>query len=386
MGTIEIDNTTEPDTPDSGLTEIYVDSTSKKLSTKDDAGTVTDYTPGGTDWELASQGTIHATNYTDTDTTDHTALSNIGSNAHSVIDTHLGSTANPHTVDIDDVTPTTTKGDVIVEDGTNAIRVAVGSNDQVLTADSAQASGVKWATPSGGGGGTENPADATWKYVREDFMTNAGLPYGAMNLFSSQTGTSATTTKGTILVADEQNRFGIYLIRSGSSAGSWAYMANALDMVMPGDADIRYGGGIKIVTVPDATDDFTFFQGLSGFAHVTSAEECGLMIDRTVSTTNWVARSRKASTSTDTDTGIAITAAYVSLETVINTDATEVKFYVSGVLAATHTTNIPDGKTMGWCTRMGRVAGAFRDCRIDWAYFAFKPPSPGRDTIHTWIS
>lgn len=66
---------------------------------------------------------------------------------------HESNTANPHAVDIDDVTPTTTKGDIIVEDGTNAIRVAVGANDQVLTADSAQASGVKWAAAAGGGAG-----------------------------------------------------------------------------------------------------------------------------------------------------------------------------------------------------------------------------------------
>lgn len=47
----------------------------------------------------------------------------------------------------DALSPTTTKGDVIVYDGTDNIRLAVGSNDQVLTADSAAASGVKWATP-----------------------------------------------------------------------------------------------------------------------------------------------------------------------------------------------------------------------------------------------
>lgn len=45
----------------------------------------------------------------------------------------------------------TTKGDLFVRDGTDLVRVGVGSDDQVLTADSAQASGLKWAAASGGG-------------------------------------------------------------------------------------------------------------------------------------------------------------------------------------------------------------------------------------------
>jgi hypothetical protein len=45
----------------------------------------------------------------------------------------------------------TTKGDVWGYSTTNA-RIPVGTNGQVLTADSAQALGVKWATPAGGGG------------------------------------------------------------------------------------------------------------------------------------------------------------------------------------------------------------------------------------------
>lgn len=41
------------------------------------------------------------------------------------------------------------KGDLIVATGADTfVRIAVGSNNQVLTADSAQASGLKWATPS----------------------------------------------------------------------------------------------------------------------------------------------------------------------------------------------------------------------------------------------
>lgn len=55
---------------------------------------------------------------------------------------------------LDDVAaslPTTTKGDIIAHDGSGNVRVAVGSNDQVLTADSAQAAGVKWAAAAAGG-------------------------------------------------------------------------------------------------------------------------------------------------------------------------------------------------------------------------------------------
>ena len=42
----------------------------------------------------------------------------------------------------------TTKGDLLVTTGSALNRLAVGSNDQVLVADSAATNGVKWATPS----------------------------------------------------------------------------------------------------------------------------------------------------------------------------------------------------------------------------------------------
>ncbi|WP_374035178.1 tail fiber domain-containing protein [Bdellovibrio bacteriovorus] len=48
------------------------------------------------------------------------------------------------------LSPLTTKGDVLGNDGTNDVRLPAGTNGQVLTADSAQASGLKWATPTTG--------------------------------------------------------------------------------------------------------------------------------------------------------------------------------------------------------------------------------------------
>jgi hypothetical protein len=50
----------------------------------------------------------------------------------------------------DQIAPLTTKGDLLVNDGTSNVRLPVGTNTHVLTADSSVAAGVKWAAAAGG--------------------------------------------------------------------------------------------------------------------------------------------------------------------------------------------------------------------------------------------
>ena len=62
-----------------------------------------------------------------------------------------GTGQTAQTAAMDALSPTTTKGDILVDDGTNVTRLPVGTNSQVLSANSAQASGLEWVAASGGG-------------------------------------------------------------------------------------------------------------------------------------------------------------------------------------------------------------------------------------------
>lgn len=95
-----------------GIAVTYQDSTNDMDMVVDHDAATNFVSAEHLDWATSTVGTIHATNYVDVDTfvtnkdshdhkdgdgeqIDHTTASNIGSNSHSTIDTHLGA-SNPH--------------------------------------------------------------------------------------------------------------------------------------------------------------------------------------------------------------------------------------------------------------------------------------------------
>jgi hypothetical protein len=60
-----------------------------------------------------------------------------------------GTGQTTQTAAFDALSPATTKGDLIVDNGTNNVRLPVGTNGHVLTADSTATEGLKWAAAGG---------------------------------------------------------------------------------------------------------------------------------------------------------------------------------------------------------------------------------------------
>jgi len=122
-------------------------------------------------------------------------------NVYSTVDTRLAIGTNGQILSSDSAettglkwiastsNPTTTKGDVSTYSTTQE-RLAVGTNDQVLTADSTQATGLKWADASGGGG-------------------NSTTTKGDISTYDTGESRLAVGANGTVLMADSAETTGL---------------------------------------------------------------------------------------------------------------------------------------------------------------------------------
>jgi hypothetical protein len=134
--------------------------------------------------------------------------------------------------------PLTTKGDVYGYSTTNA-RIPVGANDTVLTADSTQALGVKWAAPAGGGkilqviqattGTTTNvnstsytnitnvTASITPSATTSRIMVMISVPYAVGNTSGVDCGIGVKILRGSTNILEDDNCGGLTIAGLGNN-------------------------------------------------------------------------------------------------------------------------------------------------------------------------
>ena len=141
------------------------------------------------------------------------------------------------------------KGDLIAASAADTPqRLAVGSNNQVLTADSSTATGLKWATPStgitfSGAQATSNGASYSYTSGVETLLTFATETYDTNNFHSTSTNTGRLTIPTGGAGKYLFNATGIFI----GTVNSYAFVKLYKNGVRISDA-IAYGATIGFVS------------------------------------------------------------------------------------------------------------------------------------------
>lgn len=125
--------------------------------------------------------------------------------------------------------PLTTKGDIFGYSTTNA-RIPVGTDGQVLTADSAQALGVKWASPAAGGGGltliTKSSFSSSTAVNIDSVFSSTYKDYRLVFDFTSNTNEAVYVRfrSGSSTYSGNTYEWRIVSLPSSSTSGIYTYM------------------------------------------------------------------------------------------------------------------------------------------------------------------
>jgi hypothetical protein len=256
------------------------------------------------------------------------------------------------TAAFDALSPNTTKGDLIVRSSTSNARLAIGSDSQVLMADSSQTQGVRWAEGS-------EAFDPTRSFVFfDDFIEGTTAQLGWVASAAAAGGAASLVNIG---VTPSAGRPGQFRFETGTTATGRASLNQSGSALLLGGGPITVQFPVLINNVPTAAQDYTLRVGLGDNVAAESTDAVYFWISS--ASANWQIKTINNTTPTTANCGIAYSAvgAWQTLKIVVDATAASVTFYVNGVACtAPITTNIPTGSTrnLGPMLYMQKTLGA----------------------------
>lgn len=258
---------------------------------------------------FAPAGTIGSTNVQSAIEEVNTECRNINNVASGILTTGYGGTGfNSYT-----------KGDILVASGTTLVRQAVGTNGQVLTANSAFGGGVHWTTPASG---TVLSVSVNAPLTVISGTTNAVISIpdattsvrGSVQLTDSTSTTSSTLAATATAVKSAFDLANAALPRAGGTITGEVVIGNSGTLLFEGATDNAFeiqltaadATSDKIVTLPDTTGTI-ITTGDTGT--VTNTMLAGSIADTKLSTISTAGKvSNSATTATSANTASAIVA------------------------------------------------------------------------------
>lgn len=256
--------------------------------------------------------------------------------------------------------PITTKGDLIAHDGTNSVRVAVGSNTQVLTADSSAASGVSWQTPA-----TSTVDPFAIIYMKDDFPTTTDVDgIGELGWTEESAGTAATTIRKNGISGHP----GIISLRPGTVAtgrAAIAFGANGVNNEVLGDGITVVTFLIRSAALLAQLEQITV--GLGDVSNAVGDQANGIYFRAQTLDTNWFLVGAAASSRTANNTSTAYAAnTWIKLKITCNAAGTSCQGNINGSdVGSPVTTNLPTSAISPIVKVDGIAAGVASDTDID---------------------
>lgn len=179
-----------------------------------------------------------------------------------------GTGAGTATEAFDNLAPTTTKGDIIISNGSDNIRVGVGSDDEILIADSAEASGVKWGLPAffGFRAGRTTTAQSLPDITTTDVIFNSET-FDSDGCYDTATGRFTPTRAGYYQV-----NASVAFESSGMVANDYMYMAISKNTTAMASERMESGNAINETL---GVSDVVYCNGSTDYIKVSVLQSSG---------------------------------------------------------------------------------------------------------------